>query len=517
MRRRHGGAHDWRVFVVNVLLVNPPFMGRYSRTSRSPAVPIGGTLYYPFWLAYAAGCLDEDGATVDIIDAPAEGYSVADVLGRAEETPPHLIVVDTSTASIYSDVGVAERLKERFPSSFVTLVGTHPSALPEETLSLSDSVDAVARGEYDYTIRDLARCLDGGGDLHDVEGLTFKENGAMCANQARPLIEDVDALPFVTEVYRRHLDIRNYFFAAVDYPMVQVITGRGCPYKCFFCLYPQTFHSRRFRPRSVANVVDEFQYIVEYLPEVRQVEIDDDTFTVDKGRVREICRELLNRGIDLKWYAQVRADLDLETMLIMKEAGCRGLGVGFESGDQGCLNLMKKGIRVEQIRDFVSSTEKAGLLVHGCFIFGNPGETRETMERTLTLAKELNCSTMQFYPLQVYPGTEAYKWAVENGYLMARDYSSWLAEDGGYHCFLNLPGLPAAEIEAFCQRAIREYYLRPRYIAKKAGEMLRRPGEIRKTMLSSKTFFARLLTGRNGAVPAESECGGQREGMFELR
>ena len=134
---------------MNVLVLNPPFKGRFSRTSRSPAVTLGGTIYYPFWLAYAAGVLEQNGFAASLIDAPAQGLSVDDVLARAKDSPPQLIVVDTSTPSIYSDVQVAEKLKENFPGSFVTLVGTHPSALPEATLALSEKVDAVAVGEYE--------------------------------------------------------------------------------------------------------------------------------------------------------------------------------------------------------------------------------------------------------------------------------------------------------------------------------------------------------------------------------
>ena len=478
---------------MNVLLLNPPFVSKFSRISRSPGIAVGGTLYYPFWQAYAAGVLDENGFNASLIDAPAEDYSINDVIDRAGKSPPHLIVVDTSTPSIYNDVKVAEELKAAFPSAFITLVGTHPSALPKETLLLSNKVDAVAKGEYDYTIRDLASCLRDKGDLGSVDGLILREDNNIVYNRPRPLIENLDELPFITKVYKKYLNIRNYFFAASDYPMVQIFTGRGCPYKCFFCVYPQTFHSRRFRPRSAANVVDEFEYVVENLPQVREIEIEDDTFTISRERVREICQLILARNIKIRWSCSVRVNLDLETMLLLKEAGCKRIGTGFESADQNSLNLMRKGITVKQIREFANNSRKAGLIVHGCFIIGNPGETRETVEKTLKLAKELNCNTMQFLPLQVYPGTEAYEWAKRNNYLTTSDYSKWVTKEGMVKCVLNLPDLPAEEIDAFCKRAIREYYLRPRYILMKAKEMVLKPNEIRRTFISAKTFFKHLL------------------------
>ena len=477
---------------MNVLMLNPPFKGRFSRTSRSPAVTLGGTLYYPFWLAYAAGVLEQSDFSVKLIDAPAQGLSAGDVISRAKELPPRLIVIDTSTPSIYNDVQVAEQLKESFPDSFVALVGTHPSALPEETLRLSEKVDTVAVGEYDYTLRDLALCLEKREDLRKVDGLVFRKDGQILRNKPRALIENVDELPFVSEVYKRHLNIRDYYFAAANYPMVMLITGRGCPYRCFFCVYPQTFHSRKYRPRSAVNVVDEFQWVVENLPEVREIGIEDDTFTVDQDRTREICRLITERGIKIKWYCNVRVNLELETMRWMKKAGCRLVTVGFESADQESLNQMQKGITVEQIRQFVQDTRKAGLLVHGCFIIGNPGETAATMQKSLQMAEELNCDTMQFYPLLVYPGTEAYRWAQKNGYLASDKFSDWADDAGMYRSVLNIPGLPAEEVEAFCLRANREYYLRPGYIMMKLRQLILGPREVRRTLKGALTYFKRL-------------------------
>ncbi|MGB2877538.1 MAG: radical SAM protein [Dehalococcoidales bacterium] len=477
---------------MNVLMLNPPFKGRFSRTSRSPAVTLGGTIYYPFWLAYAAGVLEQKGFSIRLIDAPAQGLSVGDVIERIKNEPPQLIVVDTSTPSIYSDVKVAEQLKEKFPASFVILVGTHPSALPEETLKLSERVDAVAVGEYDYTIRDLAVCLGEKGDLRTIDGLVFRKDGEIVHNRPRALIENVDELPFVSEVYKRHLDVRDYYFAAANYPMVMIITGRGCPYRCFFCVYPQTFHSRQYRPRSAASVVDEFQWITENLPDVKEIGIEDDTFTVDPERAREICRQIIERGIKIKWYCNVRVSLELETMRWMKKAGCRLVTVGFESADQESLNRMQKGITVAQIRQFVRDARKAGLLVHGCFIIGNPGETTETMAKSLEMARQLNCDTMQFFPLLVYPGTEAYRWAKENDYLTADNFADWADEGGMYRSVLNIPGLPAGDVEAFCLRANREYYLRPRYILMKLRQLIFGPREISRTLKGALTYFRRL-------------------------
>jgi len=481
---------------VKILVLNPPFKtayGKFSRTSRSPAITRGGTIYYPFWLAYCVGVLEKNGFNVRFIDAAAERIEINEVFQRLGKFEPELVVVDTSTPSIYSDVKVGEEIKDKFPKVYIVLVGTHPSALPAETLSLSEKIDAVAVREYDYTIRDLAIALQEGKDLSKVDGLVFrKKNGEIVKNKLRDLIENLDELPFISAVYKKHLNIKNYFFAASDYPFVMIITGRGCPYRCFFCVYPQTFHSRRYRLRSAENVAAEFEYIVKNIPEVREIGIEDDTFTANRERTREICRLLIKKGIKIKWYCNVRVSLDSETMELMKEAGCHLMTVGFESADQNVLDQMHKGITVDQIKQFVAGAKKNKILVHGCFMIGDPGETKETIEKTLKLAKELNTDSMQFYPLIPYPGTEAYEWAKKSGYLVSENFEDWNDSEGGHNCVISLPNLSAKEIVDFCNRATREYYLRPTYLWMKSKQMIFHPREIKRTLLSAKTFFRHL-------------------------
>jgi len=477
---------------MKILLLNPPFKGKFSRSSRSPAVTRGGTIYYPIWLAYCAGVLDNAGFEIKIIDSPAQKFDLEKTLRLAQEFNPDLIIIDTSTPSIKNDIRAAEAIKNRLSETFITLVGTHPSALPEETLRLSDKINAVAKGEYDYTIRDLARCLKNNEDLKKVDGLIFRDGENIIHNKPRELIQNPNELPFVSSVYKKYLNIKNYFFAASDYPMVMIMTGRGCAYRCFFCLYPQTFHSRVYRPRSAENVVAEFEYIKKNLPEVKEIAIEDDTFTIDKERVKKICQSIIEKNIKIKWYCNVRADLDLETMGWMKKAGCHLLTIGFESGNQQILNNIRKGITIEQIRKFVQNSKNAGLLVHGAFMAGNPGETKKTMEETLALAKELNCDSIQFYPLIVYPGTESYQWAKENNYLKTSDYDNWLDDCGMYTSLLDQPQLKSQEVLEFCNRATREYYLRPAYILMKSRQIIFSPREIIRTAKAAKTFFKNL-------------------------
>lgn len=483
---------------VPVLFINPPFKGRFSRTSRSPAVTKGGTFYYPIWLAYAAGLCERAGHEVRLVDAPARGMEMAQVLSELGGFAPRLIVVDTSTPSIHSDAAVAGVLKERFPEAFVLLVGTHPTALPEQCLQLHPGIDGIALAEYDATVHELADALAQGRAPDSVAGLALRRDGGMLKTEQRAKIEDLDSLPFVSEVYRRHLRVRDYFFAAASYPMVMIITGRGCPFRCFFCVYPQVFHERRYRARCAENVVAEFEYIRHHMPEVREIGIEDDCFTANPKRVRRICELLIERGISIPWYCNVRGDLDYELLALMKRAGCRLVTVGFESGSQTVLDAMHKGETVERYRRFARDARRAGILVHGCIMVGNPGDTAETLRQSYEFACRIDCDSMQFYPLYVYPGTEAYAWARDKGYLSTEDYSRWLTEDGLHNCVLSTPELSGEQMLRLCDHYLTRYHTRPLYLLRKGLQALGNPAEGYRSLKSGRVLLGKLLSGQLG-------------------
>lgn len=480
---------------MKILMLNPPFLTKYSRNSRSPAVTKAGTIYYPIWLAYATGVLEKEGFEVKLIDAPAQGLSLEDIIEIAKEFEPKMVVVDTSTPSIYEDMKVASRLKDA-TGAFLVLVGTHVSALPEETLKASEDVDAVAVQEYDYTLPNLARSLEHKKDLKNVKGVVLRaKDGKIVKNELRPLIENLDELPFVSSVYKKHLNIRDYFYSSTSYPMVMIITGRGCPSRCFWCNWPQVFHGHMYRLRSAENVVEEFQYIAENLPEVKVVGVEDDTLTADIERVRKICKLLIEKGINKKliWYANTRVNLDLETMKLMKQAGCNLLIPGYESGVQELLNNSRKGITIEQSKKFAENTKKVGLMVHGCFIIGLPGETKETAKKTIEFAKELEPDDAQFFPLIVYPGTEAYEWAQKNKYLTTNDFSKWNTKEGWHDSLISTPNLTKEETIEFCNKARAEFYLRPKFILKTLKLMATNWNEAKRVFKATPIFFSYLF------------------------
>jgi anaerobic magnesium-protoporphyrin IX monomethyl ester cyclase len=483
---------------MKVLLINPPFLpeyGRYSRTSRSPAITKSGTLYYPFWLLYGAAALERAGCEIDVVDAPAVRLGAEAVAARARELGPDLVVLDTSTPSVEDDKLFAAYLKDAAGGPFVVLVGTHVTARPEDGLA-EPAVDAVCVGEYDRTLVELAAALSTDGDWRSIRGLAYRSNGKVIENERQPLLEELDGRPYLAEMVKKYLRAEDYFFAAARYPMVMMITGRGCPHRCVFCLYPQVFHGNKYRLRSPADVVDEFDFIANELPRVREVVIEDDTFSANKKRVKEICALLVERRVKIRWSANVRANLDYETMVAMRRAGCRLIIVGYESGDQRVLDMMNKDTTLEQQLEFARAARRAGLLVHGCFMVGTPGETRESLERTLDFAIKLAPDTAQFFPLMVYPGTRAYQWAEENGYLTTSDFREWVTAEGLHDCVVSTEALTAEELVEFCDYARRSFYLRPGYIIRKAFQSVLHPSEGLRTFLSFRVFAKHLFRRR---------------------
>jgi anaerobic magnesium-protoporphyrin IX monomethyl ester cyclase len=483
---------------MNIYLLNPPFHKKYSRSQRSPAVIKSGVMYYPIWLAYAAGVLEKAGFGVQLVDAPARGFDQKVVLQQIDEFKPRLIVLDTSTPSIENDLRIAESIHAKIPNAYIVLVGPHVTALPDEVLSTSSAVNIVARGEYDYTLRDIAECLEDNCDLSAIEGISYRNHdGSIMHNPERPFIKNLDEIPFVSEVYKRHLIIEDYFYSITRYPEVAILTGRGCPYECSYCLWPQTLTGHGYRKRSIMNVADEFEYIARELPQVKEIFIEDDTLTVDQRRSMALSKELIRRGNKIHFTANSRADVSYDTLCSLQSAGLRLVCVGFESGDQQVLDNIKKKITIEQFYQFRAAAQRANVLVHGCFMAGNPGETKETLRKTLNLAKNLNPDTAQFFPIMIYPGTEAFYWATQNGYILTDNYHQWLTEEGLHRTIVDLPRLSAEEIIAWCDASRRSFYLRPRFLLAKIWEIIQHPNETMRFYKASKTFFRYLFRRSN--------------------
>ncbi len=437
---------------LKTLFLNPPSFENFDggAGSRWPATREIESYWYPVWLAYPAGMLE--GAR--LLDAPPHYVSGEQTIQIAKEY--EFLVLFTSTPGFPGDVRLAQAIKDANPNIKIAFVGPHVSVLPEKSLRDCSVIDFVCRKEFDYSIVEFAQ----GKPLPEILGVSYRKNGMVVHNPDRPQIEDLDALPHVTDVYYRDLDVRRYNVPFLLHPFVSLYTTRGCPAQCTFCLWPQTLSGHAWRKRSSDGVAREMAQAKEYWPFVKEFFFDDDTFNIQKARTLELCAKL--KPLNLTWSCTSRVTTDYETLRGMKEAGCRLLIVGFESGDQQILKNIKKGATVERARQFTKDCQKLGLVIHGDFILGLPGETRKTIRNTIAFAKELDVETIQVSVAHAYPGTELYEYAVKNGFMVAGDK---MVDEGGHQlAHIQYPGLPAEEILESVHRFYDEYYFRPKAV-----------------------------------------------------
>ena len=370
---------------LKTLFLNPPSFENFDggAGSRWPATREIESYWYPVWLAYPAGMLE--GAR--LLDAPPHHVTGEETIRIAKDY--EFLVLFTSTPGFPGDIRLAHAIKGANPKIKIAFVGPHVTVLPEKSLRDCPEIDFVCRKEFDYSVVDYAK----GKPLAEIPGISFLEDGKIVHNPDAPQIQDLDSLPHVTEIYKRDLDVTRYTVPFLLHPFVSLYTTRGCPAQCTFCLWPQTLSGHPWRKRSSDDVAREMAKAKELWPEVKEFFFDDDTFNIQKARTIELCAKL--KPLALTWSCTSRVTTDYETLKAMKEAGCRLLIVGYESGDQQILKNIKKGATVERARQFTKDCHKLGLVVHGDFILGLPGETHETINRTIAFAKELDVETIQ--------------------------------------------------------------------------------------------------------------------------
>ena len=435
------------------------------------------SFWFPTWLAQPAALVENS----KLIDAPPHRLKLADLLPLARGYD--LIVAHTSTPSFASDVKAIEALKAVNPRLKAGLIGAKVAVEADKSLLKAPLVDFVARNEFDFTIKEVAE----GRAWQDIKGLSYRNAaGTVVHNEDRPVLEDMDQLPFVTPVYQRDLSIERYFIGYLQHPYLSLYTGRGCKSRCTFCLWPQTVGGHRYRTRSVGHVIDEMKWAKAAFPQVKEFFFDDDTFTDNLPRAESIARELGKLGIT--WSCNAKANVPRATLKVLRDNGLRLLLVGYESGNQQILHNIKKGMRVDVARRFSKDCHDLGITIHGTFILGLPGETRETIEETIRFATEINPHTIQVSLAAPYPGTFLYEQAVREGWLDA-EHAELVDDSGVQVAPLHYPHLPHSEIFDSVETFYRRFYFRSGKIASIVGEMVRSPAMMKRRLREGVEFF----------------------------
>jgi anaerobic magnesium-protoporphyrin IX monomethyl ester cyclase len=450
-----------------VLLFNPPAPdGRgYTREGRcTQEAGVWGTQWPPLSLATAAAMLRSEGRSVALRDYPAVGLGVRALAADLRALRPAFAIWGTGTPTLQHDLSLARLVRENAPETVTAVLGTHVTVRPEDALA-EPALKAVIRGEPEGVIRDLCRSA---GKLADVPGISWRdaESGVIRHNPDAPSLEP-EAIPapgwdgLDLDAYRMPLKGRRFLIVA---PV------RGCPWRCSFCTAP-LYYGYRLRRRPVNRVVDEMADDAERFG-IREFFIWADTFTADRSYVQELCRAILARGLRCSWTCNSRVDtIDEETLHLMKEAGLWMISYGLESANDAILAASGKGITAAQSHAAVEMAHRMGIRTAGHFMFGLPGETEGTMAETLAFALSLPLDIAQFYAAAPFPGTALYDEALRNGWLKPEEGMKGRGTPPSEtipvpacsqsSAVMELPGLPAAEVDAFRRYAFRRFYLRP--------------------------------------------------------
>jgi hopanoid biosynthesis associated radical SAM protein HpnJ len=442
------------------------------------------SFWYPTWLAQPAALVEGS----RLIDAPPHRLRFQDIVEDVKQRD--LIVMHTSTPSFKSDAKTAAHIKELNPGVKIGMIGAKVAVEAEQSLLDAPGVDFVARNEFDFTIKEVAD----GTPWKDIRGLSWRNAaGVIVHNEDRANLENMDALPWVTPVYKRDLKIENYFIGYLKHPYVSFYTGRGCKSRCTFCLWPQTVGGHRYRVRSVEDVASEIKWAKDAFPQVKEFFFDDDTFTDNLPRAEAIAKELAKIGVT--WSCNAKANVPRKTLEVLKDNGLRLLLVGYESGNQQILYNIKKGMRVEVAKQFTRDCHDLGIVIHGTFILGLPGETKETIQETLNFAKEINPHTIQVSLAAPYPGTFLYRQAKENGWLY--EGAELIDDDGVQIAPLHYPHLSHTQIFSSVEEFYKSFYFRPSKIASIVAEMVASPQMMKRRLREGVEFF-QFLRARRG-------------------
>jgi len=426
---------------------------------RWPSFSVTGERTYNYFYLSAGAILREAGHEVLYLDCQVLGLDKTAAVRAILDYHPGLIVWYVDQINL--DVGAEIlRLTRESENIHTFCCGPFVTPLDEQFLAAVPEADIVFRGEFDYAVSELATRLENKRDWRDLAGVSYRDDKGIFRAGPVQHVPDVDTLPIPAYDL---IDLTKYTESVNTLlPVATMITSRGCPYNCVYCWWPQTIYSHKWRPMSPERVLREVRHLVQNLG-VREIEFDDDIFEMDRGRVIAICNAFRKDGLNVFWSPQCRPDkVDRELLHIMRQAGCKRILFGCESGVQEVLDKMKKNFRVEDIARATRETKAEGIDVLNCFMIGFPWDTEETVKRTIDFACEINAQFTQFGIPTPLPGTEFMDFIRAGGFLATEDWSHF---SGFSQAVVSYPHLPRERLEWWEKEAYRRYYLRPRYLA----------------------------------------------------
>ncbi len=409
----------------------------------------------PISLPMIAGILEKNNFLVKIYDFIVEDFGFDDAVKAAARFKPDLAIINFSTLTYEGDQEFVRRLRKKLPQAHLAAIGVHVTSLPEKTLQ-DGVLDSIIRGEPEMTSLDLMQTIQKKAKLNHILGLSYRNGKKFSHNPPRPPLEDLDSLPFAA---RHLLKQDRYLMPVYDRPYTLLITARGCPNKCIFCTAHQ-YYGQKFRMRQPTKVIEEIEEIVKK-HKINDITMWADTFTLDKNFVMELCRLIKAKKLNFKWMCNARVNtVDAEMLAAMKEAGCMGIAFGVESGVQEILDNVRKGITLEQISHAFQLTREANIDSLAHVIFGLPGETNETIRKTINFINKIDPDFVQFYCAVPFPGTEFHDLAQKNNWIATDDWNQYEINQA----VIETPLLSQKDLARARKKALFSFYLRPRFI-----------------------------------------------------
>ena len=448
-----------------VLLINPPYTFLVGiKSSAGHATPLN--------LCYLASYLRENlDCEISIMDCEIEEMSFKDIERKIRRYSPNIVGITCPTPVFGYIIKIAGIIKRLNKDCHVILGGPHPTALPEDCIRY-ENIDFLVLKEGEETFKEVVEFIVAGKtNFEKIDGLVFRRGKEIIFNKPREYIKDLDSLPFPA---RDLLDIGKYHSAPTKkltkYRATSILSGRGCPYNCIHCI-SRCLWGGKIRVRSPKNIVDEIEDCIKRFG-IREFNFYDDTFTIIEDHVIAICDEIIRRKLDISWICFGRVNAITRRMIKkMKEAGCKKVSFGLESGSQVILDKMRKNSTLEMGRNAVKIVNQEGLNVHASFMIGNIGETRKTVDQTIRFARSLDLDNATFFITTPYPGTDLYNIALEKGFISPRTHYEDFAPITDSEPIVVQNNLSAKELVKLRKNAFNQFYLRPKYIIRKLRQI----------------------------------------------